>query len=241
MLNIIGLGLGWKDLSIRAFEILKECDLVYLESYTSISHYTLQRLEELISKKVQALDRKQVEENQEFIEKAKAKKVALLVHGDPLSATTHFEILKEAKKQGIETEIFHASSIFTAVAETGLSMYRFGKTASIPFEREGFKPKSFFAILKENLLANAHTLFLLDLDPSSGKFLSVQEAVERLQDSDYVDERTKFIGCSKLATPAQIIKVGTASELKEVDFGEPPYCLIVPAKLNFKEEEYLNG
>jgi hypothetical protein len=37
MLFIIGLGLGdCKDITVRGLEIIKKCDRVYLESYTSI-------------------------------------------------------------------------------------------------------------------------------------------------------------------------------------------------------------
>jgi len=37
MLYVIGLGLGdAKDITVKGLEILKRCELVYLESYTSI-------------------------------------------------------------------------------------------------------------------------------------------------------------------------------------------------------------
>ena len=72
----------------------------------------------------------------EFLEEAKTKKLALLVIGDPLSATTHFEIISECKKRDITYEIIHSVSVLTAVAETGLSLYKFGKTVSIPFDNE---------------------------------------------------------------------------------------------------------
>jgi diphthine synthase len=37
MLYVIGLGLGdAKDITVKGLEIVKRCDLVYLESYTSI-------------------------------------------------------------------------------------------------------------------------------------------------------------------------------------------------------------
>lgn len=37
MLYVIGLGLGdVKDITVKGLEIVKRCDLIYLESYTSI-------------------------------------------------------------------------------------------------------------------------------------------------------------------------------------------------------------
>lgn len=245
MLKVIGIGLSWKDISLKGLEAIHECDEVYLEGYTSLSDFTPEKLEKLVGKKIIILNRKGVEEEQPYLKSAKSGNVALLIYGDPLSATTHYELIQEARNKDIKVEIIHAPSIFTAVAETGLSLYRFGRVASIPFEREGFEPRSFFEILKQNVAQKAHTLFLLDLDPKNEKFLSIKEAVTRLEKlysgSGILPESAKLIGCARLGTSTQIIKAGTASELKKFDFGKPPFCLIVPADLNFKEEEYLNG
>lgn len=237
MLKIIGLGLSWKDISLKGLEAIHDSQEIYLENYTSISDFSVSKLERLIGKKIKILNREDVEEKQVFLNESGGKDVVLLVYGDPLSATTHYEILKEAKKRGIFVEVIHAPSIFSAVAETGLSLYRFGQTASIPFKKEGFEPDSFFNILQKNLKANSHTLFLLDLDPESKEFLSISKTL------DYLLALTKLpdtlVACARLGSPTQIIKVGNASELRKLNFGEPPYCLIIPAKLNFKEKEYL--
>ena len=245
MLCLIGLGLDWKDLSLKALEALNKCDEVYLENYTSLSNYTVLQLEKLIGKKVKILGRKETEEDMSFLKEAHLKDVALLIHGDPLSATTHFEILTEAKKKKLETKIIHAPSIFTAIAETGLSLYRFGKVASIPIPEKNFTPESFFDILKENLSIGAHTLFLLDLKPDLNKFLTIKDAIDILlkinlnRKENIFTENTFTIGCARLGTENAIIKSGKAKDILKINFGEPPYCLIVPAKLNHKEEEYL--
>ena len=245
MLYLIGLGLNWKDLSLHALEVLNKCDEVYLENYTSLSNYTILQLEKLIGKKIIVLDRKKTEEDMLFLKEAHLKDVALLIHGDPLSATTHFEILTEAKKKNLETKIIHAPSIFTAIAETGLSLYRFGKVASIPIPEKNFSPESFFDILKENLSIGAHTLFLLDLKPDLNKFLTIKDAIDILlkinlnRKENIFTENTFTIGCARLGTENAIIKSGKAKDILKINFGEPPYCLIVPAKLNHKEEEYL--
>ncbi|SVC26286.1 uncharacterized protein METZ01_LOCUS279140, partial [marine metagenome] len=120
---IVGLGHTLKDLSMNSLEALKESKEVYLESYTSLSNFKIEELENLIGKKVQILNRKGVEEEKLFLKD----NAALLVYGDPLSATTHLEILQEAKNKNIKVEIIHAPSIMTTIAETGLQLYKFGK------------------------------------------------------------------------------------------------------------------
>src|SRR3990172_6178190 len=131
MLYLIGLGLGWKDLSMKALEALSACQEVYLETYTSVADFSSLQLQRLLGKPVHELDRKQVEEDLIILEEAEVKNVALLVYGDPLAATTHQEIIQLAKKRDIKVNVVHAPSIFTVVAETGLSLYRFGKVTSI--------------------------------------------------------------------------------------------------------------
>tara|TARA_Y100000034_G_scaffold132739_1_gene196464 strand:- start:8688 stop:9377 length:690 start_codon:yes stop_codon:yes gene_type:complete len=227
MLHIIGIGLSLKDISARGLEAIKNCDKVYLESYTSVSDFSIKELEEFIGKKVIQLNRKQVEEEKPFLNK----NTALLVYGDPLSATTHYEISKGA-------EIIHAPSILTAVAETGLSLYKFGKTASIPFH----PAESFFDILEQNQSIDAHTLFLLDLDPENNKFLDIKTAIQRI--SEIAKKRNfklnKIVACARLGMKNPIIKYDTPENLKKQNFGKPPYCIIAPAELNFKEEESLS-
>ncbi|MBI2041071.1 MAG: diphthine synthase [DPANN group archaeon] len=244
MLYLIGLGLDWKDLSLKALEALHKCDDAYIESYTSLSNYTILQLEKLIGKKIKVLDRKKTEEEMPYLKFAHIKDTAVLIHGDPLSATTHFEILAEAKKKKIETTVIHAPSVFTAIAETGLSLYRFGKVASIPILEKNFQPESFFDILKENLSIGAHTLFLLDLRPDENRFLQIKDAIKVLteinvkRNENVFTENTFVIACARLGTTTSLIKSGTAAEIAKINFGESPYCLIVPARLNHKEEEY---
>ena len=245
MLYLIGLGVSWKDISLKSLETLQKCDEVYLESYTSRSDFSVTQLERLIGKKIIVLGRKQTEEEMLFFKNAHIKDVALLVYGDPLSATTHFEILQIAKKKKLEAKVIHAPSIFTTIAETGLSLYRFGKVASIPIPEKSFFPESFFDILKENLSIQAHTLLLLEMKIDENKFLTIKDAISTLleinrkrKDKSFTEE-TFVIGCARLGTETSLIKAGKAKDLLKIDFGAPPFCLIVPAKLNHKEEEYL--
>ena len=47
------------------------------------------------------------------------------------------------------------------------------------------------------------------------------------------------IGCARIGSDNPKIKKAKAEKLINIDFGNPPYCLIVPAKLHFMEEEAL--
>jgi len=239
MLNIVGLGLSLKDISAKGIEAINKSDEVYIESYTSLSDYTINDLGEFLKTEIKVLHRSEVEEEKPFFKKDK--EITLLIYGDPLSATTHTEILQEAKKQNIKTNIIQSVSIFTAIARTGLQLYKFGKTASIPFWSENYKPESFFDLLEQNQSIGAHTLFLLDLNPKENKFLSIKQALEVLQK---IAEKRKYkfgkaIGCARLGLESEIIKYDSLENLQNHDFGKAPYCLIFPGKLNFSEKEFI--
>ena len=83
-----------------------------------------------------------------------------------------------------------------------------------------------------------HTLFLLDLDPKSKRFLTINEACDYLL-RNKVKKETLVVGCARLGFENFKIKKGTLDSLRKEDFGEAPYCLIIPGKLHFIEEEAL--
>lgn len=244
-LYFIGLGLNnEKDISIDGLEAVKKCDVVYLENYTSILNCTKGDLEKLYGKKIITARRSLVEaDDNEIIENAKSKNVAFLVAGDPLVATTHIDLFLRAKKEGIKCHVIHNASIISAIGVTGLQVYKFGKTTSIPLENENIE--SPYDVLKDNLSLGLHTLFLLDLDPDEEKFLSVNDAVRYLlkvelkRNEKIFSEKILCIGCARIGSENQVIKAGTAKELLKHDFGKPVHCLIIPGKLHFMEEEAL--
>jgi diphthine synthase len=57
---------------------------------------------------------------------------AFLVVGDAFCATTHSDLYLRAAKLGIEVKVIHNASIISAVGCTGLQVYRFGETVSVP-------------------------------------------------------------------------------------------------------------
>jgi len=245
-LYFIGLGLNdEKDITVKGLNLVKKADVVYLENYTAVLNCPISYLEKLYEKKVILADRDMVEKNAEqtILKDAKEKNTAFLVVGDPFGATTHMDLLMRAKKAKIKTQIIHNASIISAVGVTGLQIYKFGKTTSIPFPEKGFEPETPYDVLKENQKIGLHTLLLLDLRPKENRFMKVNDAINNLlkiemrRNEKVFTKDTLCIGCAKIGSLDQKIKAGKASELLKFDFGSGLHCLIVPGKMHFAEEE----
>lgn len=243
----IGLGLSdEKDISIKGLEIIKRCDKIYLENYTSIMQCSIKDLEKLYGKKIISVDRKKVEElGEQIITEAKNKNVALLIVGDPFSATTHIDLFKTAKEKNILVKIIHNASVLTAIGITGLQLYKFGKITSLPFPEDNPTVETPYTILKDNLNLGLHTLLLLDLKPEKNKFMTIPEALEIIENIEkrkkdkIINKDTFVVGCTSLGSNEYVVKAGNVEAIKKINFGKPPYCLIIPGKLHFVEEEML--
>ncbi len=247
-LYLIGLGLeNQYDISLKALNIIRQCDTIYLENYTSLLQCTKQDLETLYQKSITLADRNQSENfDHQLLSEAKTKSIAFLIIGDPIAATTHIELFKQAKQQHIPVQVIHNASILTAIGITGLQLYKFGRTISIPFLEDIPQLETPYHVIRENLLLESHTLCLLDLKPNINKFMTPNQAIEilehiekRLQEK-IITNNLQVIACARLGTFTQLIKSGTIKDIKQIDFGPPPYCLIIPAKkLHFIEQEML--
>ena len=183
-LVFVGLGLyDERDLSLRALEEARACDVLFAEFYTSsLRGTTAERLAALIGKPVAVLRREDVESGVVLLRAAATKRVGFLVPGDPMMATTHVDLRLRAEEAGVRTRIVHGSSIFTAAIGTlGLQAYKFGRTTTIPIPDEGFRPTSPVDVIAANRASGLHTLVLLDL--REGRFLSANEAVRYLIDA----------------------------------------------------------
>ncbi len=246
-LYLIGLGLGdEKDISIKGLEAVKQCAKLYLENYTSILQCSVSQLEKLYGKKVQVVGREFCEQGADkLVQEGKKQDIALLIVGDPFSATTHTEIFKSAKKTGVPIIVINNASILTAIGITGLQLYKFGKTTSLPFPEEQPNVETPYLVLGENQKMGLHTLILLDLRPEEDKFVTVNQALEALEQ---MEKRKKnrlihpdllVIGCARLGSKDFLVKSGKLKYLKKFDFGKSPHCLIIPGKLHFAEEEML--
>lgn len=248
MLVLIGLGL-WdeKDITLRGIEEARKCDLLYLENYTSkMSDSLMGSLEHIFGRKIQLADRNFVEGG-DVLNYAVSNSVALLVPGDPMIATTHSDLLLRAKEKNVQTKIIHNASIYTAIAETGLQIYKFGRSAAIPFWIENYKPTSFYDVLSENKRRGLHTMLFLDLDVANKKFMTPNEAFNIMIDSIILDKKkrkqlsdnTYVVVCSRLGSDNKKMVYGRIKDLIKFDFGLPPHIIIVPGKLHEIEEKCL--
>ena len=237
MLYLIGLGLNEKQISKQALEIVSRCKRVYLENYTVDLPYNKIQLEEQINKKIILADREKVE-GLSIVDEAKKLDVALLIYGSPLMATTHISLIQEAKELGIKYKVIQSSSVFDAVAETGLQFYKFGKTASMPAWKKSFSPTSFMEVVDQNQSIEAHSLILVDIG------LDFQDALAQLEKSaqEHKIKLKKLIVCQALGTKNQKIHYKNIEELKEFSGVRKPYCIIIPStKLHHVEKDFLES
>lgn len=258
VLYIIGLGLGdEKDITVRGLELVKACDHIFLEAYTSIlGGVSKDRLEAFYGKNVTIAERGLVENEAEdlIIEPAKDRNVAFLVVGDPVCATTHTDLVLRAKEVGVKVELVHNASIMGAAGACGLQLYNFGHTVSIPFFDDNWRPTSFYPKIKYNRLGGMHTLCLLDIKVKEPDFqammkgrteflppryMSVSVAARQLLEAEethregaYDGSKTLCIGLARMGQPTQTMVAGTLEELSQVDLGRPLHSLIICGELH---------
>jgi diphthine synthase len=239
-LSLISLGLrDERDMSLRALEEARACDSLYAELYTMKMDTTPKVLSELIGRRVIPLRRAGLEEKSEsLLMEAEEQRVGILIGGDCLTATTHISLIVDARKMGISTEVIHSSSIITGVGETGLSIYKFGKTVTLPMEDKG-PVDTVVRTLRQNWDHGLHTLVLLDLDMEKGRFMTIPQALGRLLEFKDFDGKTLVVGVARLGSDSSIIRAGTVESLAGVEFGGPPQALVFPGRLHFQEEEAL--
>jgi diphthine synthase len=245
MLKFIGIGLfDEKDLSLRAIEEARDSDVLFAEFYTSqLAGTSLDKLKKVIGKDISELKREDVESSEVILNEAMNKRVAFLVPGDPLIATTHIALRLSAKERGIETMVVHNASIYSAAPSiSGLFSYKFGRSASIPFPRKGYAPESFYDALRENRIRGLHTLLFLDTEDklmSVNEALSILSGVESKRGEGIFKRDSLVVGLGSAGSDKPVLAAGKMENLIKMDFGPKPHTLIVPGELHFIEEEYL--
>jgi len=250
--ELIFIGLGLYDeqgLSLRGQAEARTCDRVFAELYTSVMPgFGIERLARIIGKPVEILSREDVEEKAEdkILSKAKSERVAFLVAGDPMVATTHVDLRLRAHRAGIQTRIIHGASVASAAAgTTGLQSYKFGKTITVPFVMGEAPPESVYAALRVNMGARLHSLVLLEVNVETKNHVTIRQALEGLlslaarTQNPAIKPETLVVGIARLEAPDMIVHAATISELMQFDFGKPPHCLIFPSTLHFVEAEAL--
>jgi diphthine synthase len=210
VLFIIGLGLcSEKDISVRGLELVLSSDYVFMEYYTSVLGINKDVLEKYYNKKIELADREMIESDfeEKILEKAKTSRVSLLVVGDPLSATTHMDIYLRCIKSNVQVEVLNNASIMNSCGITGLSLYRFGETVTVPYFTKKWRPTSFYDKILKNVNSDLHTLVLLDIKLKEvseenllrGKkiyepprFMTINTAIEELLECEQVHGKGIF-------------------------------------------------
>lgn len=248
MLYFIGLGLyDEKDISLKGTEALKKVDAIYAEFYTAnLFGGNLKDLEEMLGIEIDVLKREEVEEENIPILEARNKDVAFLSAGDPLIATTHTDMMIQAKKLGIETTVIHSSSILSAAPGiSGLQAYKFGKVTTIPFTQENYFPHSPYMVIKANLNYKMHTLVLLDIQSHLNRYMTANQGldylmkVEEERKEDILCEDTLAVVVARAGSVTPLIRADLIKNLIDEDFGGPLHSLIIPSDLHFVEAEAL--
>ena len=251
MLWFVGTGInGYRGLSIVALDVLKKCDTVYIERFTSaLSADDLHGLNSLLEVNAKPVQRWFVEDGREILEEAKTKDIALVTYGDPLIATTHSELRSRASKNSIKTVVLHAASgIASIIGEVGLHIYKFGRIVTMMSDLHS--ALSVYNTVFENLLDGSHTLILTEysydnneskdpffLDPTS--VFKMLLDVERDQRQQILSGDTFAVVASRIGMQDQKITSGKFKSLVDRSFGKGPHSVIVTGALHFTETEAL--
>ena len=244
MLWFIGLGVsGISELSNNTISIIKNAEIIYLESFTSpISEDEKIQLKNISTGKFKVAKRWLVEDGNEILDNAKEKETVLISYGDPYIATTHLELKTRAIQDNIETKTIHSSSIISSlIGEAGLHYYKVGKVLTIMDD-----PKSIitpYNTIFDNLLNRIHSVILLEYNEDKSFFLEPQNALSMLLDCEEKQKRkiisseTFGIVASRIGKNDQRIISGNIGNLIKNKFGEPPHSIIIPGKLHFTESD----
>lgn len=228
MLYIIGLGLEDEEITRKGQKYLEKSEIGYAEFYTNTKTINLKTLEEETGTEIQQISRKSVEKEDKILETAKEKDTAFLVSGDPLTATTHYDLVHRARKQNIKVKTAHAPSIFLSVSETGLSIYKFGRTVTLP--KQG-KPSSIIKHINKNDKIGLHTLILLDIDYDAAR------ASQKLIEMEEKLKNREAILLQRANSETQTITIQKLQEITQT--GSTPHAIILTGEKSHKEQENL--
>ena len=143
------------------------------------------------------------------------------------------QIFKDCKDAGIECSVIHNASIITVVALAGLSLYKYGRITTLCFPEKNWDPNSPYDIIKANQGAGLHTLVLLDTR-NGEEFMTCKQGYDLLLEKGVVKNTDKLIFCYALGSDSQKIEYST-----EPTNGSTPCCIVVPGKVDEKEQEFV--
>lgn len=253
MLWFIGIGInGYRGISLYALDVMKSCNVIYIDTFTSaLTKVDIEGLKHIIkeneNRKISAVQRWFVEDGRMILEQSKNNNVALLTYGDPLIATTHTELYVRAVRNFIKTDVIHAASGITSlIGEAGLHMYKFGRTVTLMLAPQS--AISVYNTILDNLLVGNHTMILTEysndddgkpffLDPRH-VLLSLLEIEKHSKCRIFYEETFVIVG-SRIGTTQRKIVSGKVRSLIDTNFGVGPHSVIVTGSLHFTESDAL--
>jgi diphthine synthase len=250
MLYLIGAGIYDTFETCNSVNILKDCDRIYIERFTSpISDNFIQILKSTLepNKKIEFVKRWFVEDGRQIFDESKTLNVGLVSYGDPTIATTFTELRIRAIKNEIIVKVIHAASGITSlVGESGLQIYKIGKLVTMMEEKQS--SISVYTTIFNNLNLNCHTIILTEYrqdENGSVFFLKPNDVFSRLLETEkdikyeFVSEESFLIVLSRIGIESQRIVSGKIKSLIGIDYGKGPHAIIFPSKLHFTEEDAL--
>ncbi|CAD7976990.1 unnamed protein product, partial [Amoebophrya sp. A25] len=254
MLSLVGLGLGSPDdVTVRGREVIRRSDVLYLDACTALFPGCEQEnMRELFGKPIRLADRSLIAEMLRCVKKD-GQRVAFLVVGDLLCATTHTDLILRCRVKKIPTEVVHNASIMNAVSSCGLQLYRFGEA-----------PESFFDKVEDNRKRGCHTLCLLNIQVKERseekmlkgrmdifeppRYMSIpqplsqfSQIVDGRQEEHWLQQENNIVGIARLFASDECIRCGTVKELINAEFGPPLHALVIPADdLHECEQDYID-
>ncbi|ARM76574.1 diphthine synthase [Acidianus manzaensis] len=246
VLYFIGLGLSKKFLTQASVDSIKRADVVYFDSYTSIScDITIDYLKEISGKDIILANRSTLENNSTRILQIldQGKSVAILSIGDSMIATTHVSLAVEAKNRGHEIVVIPGISVQCyIISKSMLSSYKFGRAVTLVYPYEGKLDTTTYDVILNNSRSNLHTILFLDI--KDGKPMSAKEAIKYLiqmeeeKQGNIITDNSWLIVGQRLGCDDEEVKSMTVKEALEYNFRDPPHIIIIPSKnLHYMEVE----
>ncbi len=243
VLLFIGSGLGSeKQLTEEAREAIARSEIIFIDNYTGYLESGLISSLQKSGRDVRIADRDMLESGaSKIVEFAREKNVTLIVPGDPFIATTHQAIRHEALQKGVKCRTIHGVSIISAaISESGLHLYKFGRTITIPKTEDITQLTQPYIAIKENMSLGLHTLVLLDT--RSGGLTSSEALTALMEAEEYfkagvISKDLLVISLARLGWDDLKIVAGRLVEILEYQLPPPPHTLIIPGELHFTERE----
>lgn len=246
-LHLVGLGLhDARDVTMKGLERIRGCAKVYAEFYTAILTGTSHaQLESFLQRPVEVLDRLGVEKGAAaIVEEARRSEVALLTAGDPLTATTHTDLMVRCHAAAVPLHIVHAPSIYSAAPGLlGLQHYKFGRATTLVRPQAGWDPTSPFDAVAENHARGLHTLVLLDIQADAKYFMSANDGLQSLlrlaerTGNGWFGPKTQVGVVARAGSEQPLRATGTVEALVRQDFGLPLHTIVVPGPLHDVEAQ----